>query len=291
MAMIKVLYAFLSVAVLGGVLGIALAVASKFLSVKKDKRIAEAAEILPQLNCGACGYAGCSGYAEAIVLEGESLTLCSPGGPDVAKAMADFMGVKIEISEEKKVAQVFCRGGAKTSQYAFDYKGLTDCNALYSLYKGNKVCKYGCLGLGSCMSVCPADAISYDKEGLVWVDKDKCISCGKCIEVCPTGVMKWLPYSADYMVACSSKDKGALVRKYCTVGCIGCKMCEKKSPEGGFAVEDFLARIEYSEEGDRSAAYEACPPKCIVKITNVEKKEKSEVKKEMVAVNNQNAKD
>jgi len=277
MGMIKVLYAFLSVAVLGGLLGVGLAIASKLLAVKKDKRISQVTDVLPQLNCGACGYAGCSGYAEAIVLEEETLTLCTPGGGPVAKGLAEIMGVEVEVSDEKKVAQVHCRGGRGTASYLFPYNGIQDCNALYLSYEGDKVCKFGCLGKGSCISVCPVDAIGYDRDGLVWVDKEKCISCGKCIDVCPTGVMKWIPYSAEYFVACSSTDKGALVRKYCTVGCIGCKMCEKKAPEAGFAVENFLASIDYSITGDRKPAVEACPPKCIIETVKSVIKEKEPV--------------
>ena len=127
----------------------------------------------------------------------------------------------------------------------------------------------GCLGKESCIRVCPVDAIGHDESGLVWVDKDKCISCGKCIDVCPTGVMKFIPYNADYLIGCNSTDKGPVVKKYCSVGCIGCKICEKKTPEGGFVVEDFLARIDYGSTGaqaeQREAAAEACPTKCIVK--------------------------
>ena len=54
------------------------------------------------------------------------------------------------------------------------------------------------------------------------------------------------------IVACNSRDKGGIVRKYCTVGCIGCKICEKKSPEGGFWVENFLAEIDYSKGGGQN---------------------------------------
>ena len=99
------------------------------------------------------------------------------------------------------------------------------------------------------------------------MDKDVCISCGKCIEVCPTDVMKWVPYDADYIVACNNTEPAKLVRKYCKVGCIACKICEKKSPEGGFVVENDLSTIDYSITGDRSAAAEKCPPKCIIPVT------------------------
>ncbi len=260
-----ILYAFISVSLLGAFFGIGLAIAAKYLYVKKEKKLTDLEEALPGYNCGACGYAGCAAYAEAIFNGiAENITLCSPGGAETAQKVADIMEVTIDVSHEKKVAFVHCKGGKNTAKYAFEYKGITDCNAAYSMYQGNKVCKYGCLGLGSCIRVCPVDAIAYDNQGLVVVDKEKCISCNQCVTVCPSGVMKMIPYSADYVVACNSKDKGAVTRKACTVGCIGCKMCEKKSPDGGFKVENFLAEIDYSANGERKNAADACPVKCIV---------------------------
>jgi ferredoxin len=188
-------------------------------------------------------------------------------------------------SDVRMVAQVHCRGSRETSSYLYEYHGVKDCNAAYMLFEGDKECKYGCLGYGSCMKVCPTDAIYYDKEGLVRVDRDKCIGCEKCVDVCPTGVMKMIPYDADFIVACNSTDKPAVVRKYCKVGCIGCKICEKKSPEGGYKVENFLATIDYTQKGDRSAGAEACPVKCIIVAddslrTTDKKEEKAEIEKE-----------
>ena len=264
MLFLKILWAFLSVGLLGALLGLGLYIASRFFAVKKDLRIQSVESILPGLNCGACGFAGCESYAEAIVNSDEELDLCKPGGPDAITELGQIMGKEVEVSSEKLVAQVHCRGGKDTAEYKFEYEGLEDCNAAHQLYGGAKTCPHGCLGLGSCVKVCPVDAIDYDDTGLVWVNRDVCISCGKCTDVCPTGVMKMIPYKADVIVACNSTDKGGVVRKYCKVGCIGCKKCEKSSPEGGFAVEDFLARIDYSQGGERNSALTACPTKCIV---------------------------
>lgn len=265
-----ILFAFLVVSILGALLGIGLGFASKALSVKRDERIEELEAALPGLNCGQCGYAGCVPYAEAVANEETDLTLCSPGGADAATELGRIMGVEVEVSGTRLVTQVHCRGGRDVSEYAFDYDGLDDCNALYLLYGGDKICKSSCLGLTTCIRVCPVDAIGYDGEDKVWVDKDVCISCGKCIDVCPTGVMKWVPYDADYIVACNNTEPAKLVRKYCTVGCIGCKICDKKSPEGGYIIEDNLATIDYSKTGDRLTGAEKCPPKCIIPVTIVE---------------------
>ena len=264
MVLLKIFFSFISVTLIGGVLGIGLAIAARILAVKKDERVANVEEILPGANCGACGFPGCSGYAEGIVNEDADITLCSPGGAEVLAKIAELMGKEAGDVGEKMVAQVHCRGNRDTSTYTYNYKGLNDCNAMQAMYKGDKDCKYGCLAGGSCIKVCPVDAISRDEKNRIWVDKDLCISCEKCVAVCPTGVMQMIPYSSDVIVACNSLDKGGKVKKYCSVGCIGCKICEKKSPEGGFVVENFLATIDYNNKGDRVAALKACPAKCIV---------------------------
>jgi len=271
MIFIKILYSFLSVTLIGGVLGIGLAIAAKILAVKKDERSADIEEILPGANCGACGYPGCSGYAEGIVNGGAEITLCSPGGSEVRDKIAEIMGMEAGEASEKMVAQVHCRGNRDTSTYTFNYKGLNDCNAMQAMYKGDKDCKYGCLAGGSCIKVCPVDAIGRDDKNRIWVNKELCISCEKCVDVCPTGVMQMIPYSADVIVACNSLDKGGKVKKYCSVGCIGCKICEKKSPEGGFVVENFLATINYDMKGQRSEAMKACPAKCIISSDTAER--------------------
>jgi Na+-translocating ferredoxin:NAD+ oxidoreductase RNF subunit RnfB len=250
---------------LGILLGLGLAFAARLLAVRRDERVEAIEKALPGANCGACGFAGCAAYAAQIVGGEVALDLCTVGGAEVAKQVARIMGVEYQGSAAgKRVPQVHCRGGQGTAERAFNYSGVEDCVALFALFGGNKICKYGCLGLGTCMRVCPVDAIYYDAEGLVWVNKEICISCGQCVKICPTGVMQWLPYEADYLVVCSSKDKGALVRKYCKVGCIACKICEKKSPEGGYKVEDNLSRIDFAAAGDRKAGADACPTKCIV---------------------------
>lgn len=268
-----ILYPFIAISTLGILFGIGLAIAGRLLAVKKDEKLLSIEGILPGINCGACGFAGCASYAEAIAQENAELTKCAPGGAETAKALASIMGMEIVVSDEKKVTQVHCRGSAAKVQYKYDYRGIGDCNALFMMGEGNKQCRYGCLALGSCIKVCPVDAISYDTEGCVWVDRNMCISCGKCIDACPTGVMKFIPYDADFLVACNSKDKGAITKKYCEVGCIGCKLCEKKSPDGGYIIDGFLAHIDYQVKGERQEGCDACPQKCILNLSRLDEKD------------------
>ncbi len=262
---LQIVFSLLAVSILGLILGVGLAFAARVLAVKKDERVTPIETALPGLNCGTCGYAGCAAYAAAIVGGDVALDLCRPGGDVTLEGISKVMGVEFTASGERRVTQVHCRGGCKTAVYKFDYAGLHDCNAAYAMFEGFKQCRFGCLGEGSCIAVCPVEAIGRDSEGLVWVDKYKCVACGLCVDVCPTGVMQWVPNNADYIVACNSTDKGAAVRKYCSVGCIACKLCERKSPEGGYKVDNFLARIDYTATGERTNGAKACPTGCIIK--------------------------
>lgn len=83
-ANLTILYSFLILGALGAVFGVILAISSKIFYVKTDTRIEDVKKLLPNYNCGACGFAGCSGFAEAIVKgEANDLTKCKPGKPDL----------------------------------------------------------------------------------------------------------------------------------------------------------------------------------------------------------------
>ena len=256
--------AFIVIAVLGLVLGIGLQFAEGKLKVEKDAKLEELEAAMPGANCGGCGFAGCSAYAEAVYKGDAEAGLCSPGGAELAKKMGDILGIKVE-AKEREVAFIFCQGSADVTSTEFNYSGMSDCNAASLLHGGPNGCKEGCLHLGSCMAVCPVGAISRREDGRLVVDKEKCIGCKKCTKVCPNGVIKMVPYSAKYLVACNNHESGAKVRTYCQVGCIGCKMCETKVENSPFKVDSFLSSNDFTkDQSNASKACEICPKKCIV---------------------------
>lgn len=261
----SVVYALASIGVLGGILGIGLAWAARILAVKKDELQTKVEEALPGINCGACGFTGCAGYAEALIKDNAELDKCAPGGPDLIVRLAEILGKQAQPVKERQAATIMC-AGQLVCRKKYLYQGIDDCNSLYSLFNGDRLCRYGCLNLGSCKKVCPVDAIAYDKEGKIKVHRDKCVACGKCLKVCPTKVMQYTPARADLYVACNSTEKGAALKKYCQAGCLGCRICQKKSPGAGFVIENFLAKIDYSQSGERETAQKACPSKCIVSV-------------------------
>jgi Na+-translocating ferredoxin:NAD+ oxidoreductase subunit B len=242
--------------------GTALALAARFLAVKEDPRVEAMEEILPGANCGGCGLAGCADYAKAVVIDGAAINLCAPGGAEVLANMAAAMGMEAS-AEEKKVAVVMCAGDSEKAPRKHLYNGVADCTAAAAVAGGDKLCRYGCLGYGSCARVCPSGAIEF-RNNIAIVHPDLCISCGACLRACPRDLIKMVPISKTIHVLCSSKDKGPIVKKACQVGCIGCRMCLKLAGDS-FEMDGFLALRNYEIPVENELIVEKCPGKCIVK--------------------------
>jgi Na+-translocating ferredoxin:NAD+ oxidoreductase RNF subunit RnfB len=265
----RILAAFLSTTAFAAVLGFGLAAASRKFKVEKDENVEKLNVLLPGLNCGGCGYAGCESYAVALASgKDKDARKCGPGGPETRAALGRELGLEVSGSTVKQVARLACLGADGVAVKEYQYIGYADCESAKLQFDGDKGCKYGCLGLGSCVKVCPVDAISYTGNGLVAVDEKKCISCELCVAICPTGVMKMVNAESDWFVACNSRDSAKITKSLCSAGCIGCRICERKFPDAGFVVTDNLSVLEYTVlngEG-REAAAAACPPKCIIKV-------------------------
>jgi len=246
---------------LGILFGAGLALASKKFSVEVDPRVEQVAELLPNANCGACGYPGCSAFAEAVVRGDASVDGCSVGGASVAQEIARILGVEVDFSVEKKVAVVQCQGGKAEAKERFEYRGIEDCAAAELVDGGHKACTYGCLGLGTCVRACPFDAMYMNDNGLPVVIEEKCTGCGICVQVCPRGVMALIPVSQKMYLACVSQDKGKAVREVCSVGCVTCGVCTnpKFVPSGGIVMEGNLPKIVNYKVDDLPIAWKRCP--------------------------------
>jgi len=262
--MSNVLYAVLILGGLGVVFGAVLAFAARKFAVEVDERQEQILECLPGANCGGCGYAGCSGYAAAVVGEGAPVNKCAPGGAAVAARVAAIMGVEAQDTE-RCVAMVRCSGFTGHAQKKFEYSGISDCVAAMRLGggAGPNQCAYGCIGLGTCVKACPFDAIHVE-NGVARVDHEKCTGCMTCAAACPKGLIVKVPYEADITVACNSKEKGAALRKYCDIGCLGCRICEKTCQHDAIHVVDNLASIDYSKCVSCGLCAQKCPRKLIV---------------------------
>ena len=228
---------------LGIFFGLILAYANKKLAIEVNPLIHIVEDILPKGQCGACGYAGCMAYAEAVVVNPDvSPSLCTPGKEPVAKLVAELTG-KAAAAIEPRIAQVRCAGSDSKAAKVYQYQGVEDCIAANLLFGGHKTCKYGCLGLGTCVKVCPFDAMTMSPEGLPLINPIKCTGCGKCETVCPKQVIAMMPIVAKVRVNCNSKDKGAVARKACTIACIGCSICMRECPHGAIKMENNLAVV------------------------------------------------
>jgi formate dehydrogenase beta subunit len=113
---------------------------------------------------------------------------CVAAGAEVAEAIAEIMGVKIE-AKEPDIARPGCFFGVQDADTKYIYNGLDDCRAVALLGGGMKVCTIGCLGLGTCARVCPFNAITMGPEGLPVVIEEKCTGCGTCERVCPKHII------------------------------------------------------------------------------------------------------
>ena len=167
---------------LGLLAGILLTVFSRVFAVKQDERAVQVREVLPGANCGACGYAGCDAYAEAVA-KGAKTNACIPGGQAVAEKVSAIMGVAAEAVVSKK-ATVRCNGNCQATSDKYVYTGEPTCSACNVLYSGRSTCTSGCLGFGDCAKVCPYGAITVS-DGVAVINRQLCTGCGILIGFAP----------------------------------------------------------------------------------------------------------
>lgn len=249
---------------LGFLFGISLAFAQKVFSVQEDPKLKKIMHILPGSNCGACGKAGCFAMAEAMLGYQAEPTACVLASKEEVEKIADVLGIQVQ-TRTKEYAEILCNGG-KIAKDKYEYFGVRDCTAANILEGGQKACRYGCLGFGSCVKACPFGAIFMSEENLPVVIKEKCVGCGRCVKACPKKIIRLFPSDVEFYIKCSSNDPGALVMKVCKNGCIACGKCVRACPQKAIRIENNLAVVDYSKCKRCEECIKVCPTKVIKQI-------------------------
>lgn len=133
--------------------------------VESDPLVEQIDDILPQTQCGQCGYPGCRPYAEAIA-NGDEINKCPPGGEATIKKLAELMGVDakpLNGGQEPAVKRV-----------AF-------------------IREDECIGCTKCIQACPVDAILGASKLMHTVLADECTGCDLCVDPCPVDCIDMIP--------------------------------------------------------------------------------------------------
>lgn len=144
----------LAIPLVSALIGALLGYAAIYLKIDSDPMVDNIAALLPNGQCGQCGYPGCRQAAVAMASGEAAVTICSPGGQIVAQRIAALMGVKLDES------------GARGPMVAVI--AAPDCD-----------------GCGRCLKQCAFDAIVGATRQLHGVLSEDCTGCGSCVSACP----------------------------------------------------------------------------------------------------------
>ncbi|MEC6822599.1 MULTISPECIES: electron transport complex subunit RsxB [Photobacterium] len=160
-----ILIAAIVIAVLAAIFGLILGFASVRFKVEADPIVEQIDAILPQTQCGQCGFPGCRPYAEAIA-NGEVINKCPPGGQATIEKLADLMGVEVPQASNEVTNSI--------KKVAFIHEDM-------------------CIGCTKCIQACPVDAIVGGTKSMHTVIKDECTGCDLCVSPCPTDCIEMIP--------------------------------------------------------------------------------------------------
>ena len=158
--------ALLAIGALALIFGLILGYASVRFKVESDPLVEQIDEILPQTQCGQCGYPGCKPYAQAIA-DGDEINKCPPGGEATIKKLAELMGVEV--------------------------KSLDSAHGQEDVKKVAFIREDECIGCTKCIQACPVDAILGAAKQMHTVIADECTGCDLCVEPCPVDCIDMIP--------------------------------------------------------------------------------------------------
>lgn len=160
------LIAILVIGILSALFGALLGFASIKFKVEGDPLVEQLDALLPQTQCGQCGYPGCKPYAEAVA-DGEAINKCAPGGEDTIKKIADLMGVEPVAIDESHAKD-------NSPKVAF-------------------IIEEDCIGCTKCIQACPVDAIIGAAKQMHTIISDECTGCDLCVAPCPVDCIEMRP--------------------------------------------------------------------------------------------------
>ena len=165
----NLILAILAIAVLGGMsllFGALLGYASVKFKVESDPLVEQLDQLLPQTQCGQCGYPGCKPYAKAVA-NGEAINKCAPGGEDTIKKIGELMGVEVKPLDENHEAD-------NSPKVAF-------------------IIEEDCIGCTKCIQACPVDAILGAAKQMHTIIIDECTGCDLCVDPCRVDCIEMIP--------------------------------------------------------------------------------------------------
>lgn len=161
-----IVWALITLGVMALGFGALLGFASVKFKVEADPLVEQLDQILPQTQCGQCGYPGCKPYAEAIA-NGDDINKCPPGGEATIQKIADLMGVEAVPLDEAH--------------------GVEDVKKVAYIREDE------CIGCTKCIQACPVDAIIGASKQMHTVIIDECTGCDLCVDPCPVDCIDMLP--------------------------------------------------------------------------------------------------
>ena len=251
------------------ILGVLLGFFKKIFYVPVDPTVEKIREVLPGANCGACGYPGCDGFANAVAAGTAPVEGCAAGGTETAKAVGQIMGVTADAVNN--VVVLACQGSKEHAQPRGMYNGVKTCQGAKIAVNGTKLCQFGCIGLGDCVSVCHFKAISMGQNGIPHIDYSKCTGCGMCVKECPQNLLKKVPSNQKGAIAlCSntSMNKPVLL-KQCKVACIKCAKCEKVCTKQAITLINGLPSVDYAKCDSCGDCVSNCPVHVLILTENL----------------------